>query len=184
MTALLKEDSFFTFDDYLEWESHQEVKHEYGNGRVFEMAGATDYHVLVTGNIFAAIHGHLRGKACRVYGSDMKLKIQFKHAEAGYYPNAMVVCDLTDAQRLYKTRPKMLVEVMSDFRKDHVEKLLAYQHVPSLEEYLVIDQNPEDQKAWIYRRATEWDQEIVAPGGLVTLPSIEFSIELAELYRF
>lgn len=183
MTALPKENQFFDFDDYLEWEQGNEIKHEYFDGEVFAMAGASDKHDLVTGNIFADLHRHLRGKGCRVHTADMKLKVKLKHAEASYYPDAMVVCAPEDSNSHYKTRPRVIIEVMSDFRRDQVEKFMVYQHVDSLEEYLVISQDPEKQKAWIYRRETGWDQEIVKPGKSITLPSIEFSVPLTELYQ-
>ena len=183
MNPALKEVPIFSFEDYLEWDLHQEEKHEYVNGRVFAMAGVTDDHDLVAVNMLAALHTHLHGKGCRVYTGDMKLKVCFKHAEIGYFPDVMVVCDPEDTGKLFKTRPKVLVEVMSDYRKDHVEKFMAYQHLESLEDYLVINQDPEDPKAWIYRRATNWDQAIVEREGTIELPSIGFSVRLEELYR-
>lgn len=183
MNLAIQEEPALSFDDYLEWDLHQEEKHEFVNGRVFAMAGVTDDHDLVAVNILAALHTHLRGKGCRVYSSDMKLKVRFKHAEIGYFPDAMVVCDPEDTGKLFKTRPKVLVEVMSDFRKDHVEKFMAYQHLDTLEDYLVINQDPREPKAWIYRRSTDWDQEVVEPGGRIALPSVAFSVDLAELYR-
>jgi len=65
----------FTFKDYLEWESQNEIKHEYFAGEVFAMAGASDDHDLVTGNMFASLHNHLRSTPCRVHTADMKLKV-------------------------------------------------------------------------------------------------------------
>jgi Uma2 family endonuclease len=172
----------FTFKDYLEWESKNEIKHEYFAGEVFPMAGASDAHDLVCVNILSAIHQHLRGKPCRVYSSDMKLKVAFKHADASYYPDMMVVCDSEDKQPVFKTRPKVIVEVMSDFRRDNVEKFMVYQMIESLEEYIVIDQDPEEKRAWIYRKETGWDMELIEKEGVLKIPSIDFSIPLSEMY--
>ena len=72
---------------------------------------------------------------------------------------------------------------MSDFRRDQVEKFMVYQHVDSLEDYLIIDPDSEEKRAWIYRRATGWDQEIVKAGESINLPSIDFAIQLADLYE-
>lgn len=172
----------FTFKDYLEWESKNEIKHEYFAGEVFAMAGASDNHDLVTGNMFASLHSHLRGNPCRVYTADMKLKVAFKHADASYYPDMMVVCDAEDNQPVFKTRPKVIVEVMSDFRRDNVEKFMVYQMIESLEEYIVIDQDPEEKRAWVYRKATGWDMELIEQDGTINIPSIDFSIPLSEMY--
>ena len=183
MTGLRKEDDSFSFDDYLKWELQNEEKHEFFDGLVFAMAGASDGHDLVAVNIRSELQQHLRGKGCRVHSADMKLKVTLKHAEAGYYPDAMVVCDSEDSEKLFKTRPKVIVEVMSDFRRDHVEKFMVYQQVESLEEYLVISQDAKERKAWIYRRAAGWDQEVVKAGSGIKLHSIEFSLPLDELYE-
>ena len=172
----------FSFKDYLEWESQNEIKHEYFAGEVFAMAGASDAHDLVCVNMLTSIHQHLRGNPCRVYSADMKLKVAFKHAEASYYPDMMVVCDQEDNQPVFKTRAKVIVEVMSDFRRDNVEKFMVYQMIESLEEYIVIDQNPEEKRAWVYRRDTGWDIELIEKEGTLNIPSLGFSIPLEELY--
>jgi Uma2 family endonuclease len=172
-----------SFQDYVKWDLDQEERHEFFDGEIFAMAGGTEDHDLVSGNIFAELRQHLRGNGCRAYTSNMKVQIRLKHAEVGYHPDAMVVCDPGDRERLFKTRPKVIVEVMSDFRRDHVEKFMVYQHVDSLEDYLVINQDPAAPKAWVYRRATGWDQETVVPGGMVELPSIGFRLPLAVLYE-
>lgn len=171
-----------TFREYLEWESKNETKHEYYAGEVFAMAGASENHNLVTGNLFASLHSHLRGNPCQAYVADMKLKVEFKHAESSYYPDMMVVCDKEDDAPLFKTRPQVIVEVMSDFRRDNIEKYMMYQSVPSLEEYLVIDQDPEQKRAWLYTRSSGWDMESIPQEGTVKLPSIGFSIPLEEVY--
>lgn len=184
MTALLKEnDEPFTFKDYLKWEAENDEKHEYFDGQVFAMAGASDHHDLVVVNLLSAIHRHLKGKGCRAYSADMKLKVSLKHADAGYYPDIMVVCDPSDSHSHFKTRPKVIVEVMTDFRRDQVEKFMVYQNIDSLEDYVIISQEPDEAKAWIYRRATGWNQEIVRPGETINIRSIEFSIPLDELYQ-
>jgi Uma2 family endonuclease len=172
-----------SFRDYVQWDLEQEERHEFFDGEVFAMAGGTEDHDLVCLNVLAELRQHLRGKGCRAYTSNMKVQIRLKHAEVGYYPDAMVVCDPEDRERLFKTRPRVIVEVMSDFRRDQVEKFMVYQHLDSLEDYLVINQDPAAPKAWIYRRTTGWDQETVEPGGIVELPSIGFRIPLAALYE-
>ncbi|MBL9154689.1 MAG: hypothetical protein JNK37_19575 [Verrucomicrobiales bacterium] len=64
----------------------------------------------------------------------------------------MVVCDPDDDGPLYKTRPKVLCEVMTDFKKDHLEKLFVNEQIQSQEDSLVVDQNPRQPRAWLYRR--------------------------------
>lgn len=174
---------WISFAQYLEEEGAAEERHEYIDGKVFEMAGATEAHEIVALNIAAAIHQHLKGKPCRVFKGDMKVKISLHRRDLVYYPDVMVTCDPADSHSLYKESPKLLIEVMSDYKSDHVEKLFAYQQISSLEQYLVVSQDPNEKQAWLYQRASGWDQEEGAPDGRIQLCSIDFSFALDDLYE-
>ena len=90
MTAAIKlHDDHISFENYLEGEKETEERHEYINGDVIAMAGASDDHELVAMNLAAEIHGHLRGKGCRVYKGDMKLRFQADQIDLTYYPDVM-----------------------------------------------------------------------------------------------
>src|SRR5687767_11544927 len=115
--------------EYLKGEREAEERHEYIDGHVYAMAGASEQHEIVAGNLFATLHAHMRGKGCRVFKGDMKVRLQLNQADLFYYPDVMVVCDSADAHPLYKTSPRLIVEVMSDYKADHVEKLFAYQQI-------------------------------------------------------
>ncbi len=182
MNAALAIDPPISPEEFLRMEELADEKHEYAHGRVYAMAGASDNHELVSMNLAVALHSHLRGKGCRVYKSDMKLRLALHRSDLFYYPDVMVVCDPEDSHPIYKTRPTVLAEVMSDFKKDHMEKLFGYQQIPSLKEYLIVDPNPDSPRAWIYRRETGWNQEEITTGEVVALSSIDFTIPLAELF--
>lgn len=172
-----------TFEEFLAWEEEQEEKHEFASGRVFAMAGASDNHELVAGNLFAALLFHLRGKGCRVYKSDMKARVRLGRVELSYYPDVMVVCDPADDHPSYKERPKLLAEVMSDFKQDQIEKLFIYQQIEALEEYLVVEPAPDAPRAWVYRRAEGWKPPEPISGGEVALLSVGLRLDLAELFQ-
>lgn len=183
MTAQLAPQPFISLQEYFEGEDiDEDVRHEYLNGQVIKMDGASDEHELIVVAIVSELHGHLKGKPCNVTPSNLKLKIELKQSDIVYYPDAMVWCDPADTERNYKTSPRVIVEVMSNFNKDHLEKLFVYQQIPSVEDYLIINQDFEDPKAWVYRRATDWDGELIKPGEVIELPSIEFSVSLDDLY--
>ncbi len=172
-----------TFEEYLVWEEEQEERHEYVNGQVQAMAGASDSHELVSGNLFATIHGHLRGKGCRVYKGDMKLRYRAGSVDLSYYPDVMVTCDPADSHPNFKERPKFLAEAMTRFKQDHFEKLFIYRQIESLEEYLIVGQNSAEPVAWLYRRETGWAMpEPVASGG-IELASLDLRLSLEDLYR-
>lgn len=171
-----------SFLEYLRSEMEAEERHEYISGRLYAMAGATEMHEIVAGNFSAALLCHMRGKKCRVFKGGMKVRLRLNATDLFYYPDALVTCDPGDSEPLYKERPKVIVEVMSDYKADHVEKLFAYQQIESLEEYLVIDQNPKEMRAWLYRKDRNWAVSDGAPAGLVRLESLGFTIPLADLY--
>ena len=171
-----------SFEEYLAREEHAEERHEYINGEVVAMAGASDNHELVAGNAFGEIRNHLRGKGCRVYKGDMKLRFRAANVDLGYYPDVMVVCDPKDTHSHYKERPTLLVEVMTSYKNDHLEKLFIYQQIETLKEYLVIDQNPETPRAWIYRCSENWAMPAPVESGEIRLDSIDLTLDLADLY--
>ncbi|MGB5711101.1 MAG: Uma2 family endonuclease, partial [Waterburya sp.] len=72
------QNSYLTPEEYLQMEAASNIKHEYIAGEIYAMAGATDTHVTIAGNIFALLLTHLRGSGCRVYISDMKVRIDPK----------------------------------------------------------------------------------------------------------
>ena len=124
------ENTFLTKKEYLATEPARTERHEYIDGQIRAMAAASDSHEGVAGLLFALIFAHLRGKPCRVYKGDMKLRVQQRTQARKvifYYPDIKVVCDPTDNESLYKTKPKVIVEVLShDKGRDLIEKLAVY----------------------------------------------------------
>lgn len=126
--------------EYLEWEAQQPEKYEYFQGEVYAMVGACDAHVTVALNIASLLRNHLRGTPCRVYISDMKLRVEA--ADTYFYPDVFVSCSAADHQKnLYKSEPSLIVEVLSDSTAayDRGAKFGAYRRLESLKEYLLID---------------------------------------------
>ncbi|MCA6508719.1 MAG: Uma2 family endonuclease [Pseudanabaena sp. M109S1SP2A07QC] len=85
-------------DEYFEWEAKQEIRYEYINGDVFAMAGGTIAHSMVAANLISLLRPHLRGKNCRVLGSDAKVGIS--PSGEFFYPDLLVTCDHRDRQVL------------------------------------------------------------------------------------
>ena len=176
---------YITEEEYLEGEALAAGRHEYYDGRVWAMAGATDGHELVSGNVFGLLWQHLRGKGCRVFKSAMKVRFVREEKLMYYYPDVIVACDPTDNHRLYRERPKLLVEVMSeDWKKDWVEKALTYRHIATLEEYVIVDPNPDAPAVYVARPGESWDTPEVVTGrdAEFTLRSVGLTIRVAELF--
>lgn len=168
--------------EYLEGELSSDVRHEYLGGDVYAMVGASDAHNLICGNIFAAVHRHVRGGPCQVFMSDMKVRLRIAGEEYFYYPDILVSCSPDDRARYFREQPVVIVEVLSEStaRIDSREKLFAYRDIASLQEYVMVAQ---DQPGiTIARRADEWALQSVAPGGELELRSVEFRMPVREIY--
>ena len=177
--------TYYAEADYLDNEAHAANKHEYVAGEVFAMAGASKRHGTLAGNAFIALRQHLRGKPCAVWMADMKVRV---HADSAYYsPDVVATCDPADlsqdAPKDFLQAPKLVVEVLSDSTEpvDRREKLLSYRRMPSLDEYVLIDQN----KAWVevFRRTPAgWTQDIYEAGEVVHLASVDLELPMLDLY--
>lgn len=170
-------------EDYLESERQSESKREYSGGVVTSVPGASREHELVAINLSSAIHGHLRGKGCRTFKSDMKLHTEVIGSDIFYYPDIMVACEPDDDSRYFVRKPKLIIEILSDnVMRDRVEKFLVYQRIPSLEEYAVISQHPERAEVSVFRRADGWEPGETHRTGEFTLRSIGLTLRVEDLY--
>lgn len=174
----------FTADDYLPWEATQPEKHEYVAGEVFAMGGASRLHVTVSLNIAGALADKLDGTPCRAYMADMKLRVEA--ANAYYYPDVLVTCDEADRRaEQFMTSPCLVVEVLSPSTAgyDRGEKFAAYRHVPSLQQYVLVD--PDQRRIESYTRAGEaqWLLQDVAPEMPLLIPALEISLPWARIFR-
>lgn len=180
----LKEMEPMSVEDYLAGDQVSNVRHEFIGGAVYAMAGASEDHNVISVNITAALHSHLRGKSCRVFMADLKVRLQISRADIFYYPDVMVTCDPRDQDRYFKRHPKVLIEVLSE-STDHIdrrEKFLSYTQIESLEEYVLVAQNR--MEVTVFRRAKNWHPEVLRqPDQLFCLASLEFSLPLRDVYE-
>lgn len=171
-----------TVDEYLALEEESSVRHEYVGGQVFAVAGANDRHNRIAGNIHALLWAAARGGPCRIYVSDMKVQASDDQI---FYPDVMVVCDPEDTGEYVKTRPCLIVEVLSPSTAsiDRREKLLAYRRIPSLKAYLIVYQDEMRVKTVSRDANGAWWEAEVAGEGNVLFPCPELELTLAEIYE-
>ena len=176
---------FFDAQAYLAWEAEQSTKHEYHDGEVFAMAGASDAHVTVAGNVYMALRNHLRGSPCSVFISDMKLRVE--EDNAFFYPDVFVTCAESDrGQSHSKSAPVLVVEVLSPATSayDRGAKFAAYRKLPTLREYALID--PERLSLDLFRRegdSKRWVLHPIEAGGDVEWASVGLQVPLEALYE-
>ncbi|OCQ92096.1 hypothetical protein BCD64_20075 [Nostoc sp. MBR 210] len=172
-------------EEYLQMEEKSSIKHEYIDGYIYAMAGASDPHVTITGNLFSLVRNYVRGSGCRVYIADMKARIESLNRY--YYPDVMVTCDSRDKETpVYKRFPCLIVEVLSDSTEafDRGDKFADYQAIETLKEYVLINTKRQrvecfrlnDDGFWVLQTYTSQDQTF-------RLNSINFEATITELYE-
>ncbi|HEX8430991.1 MAG TPA: Uma2 family endonuclease [Longimicrobium sp.] len=176
-----------TPETYLVRERAARERSEYWDGEVVAMSGAPEPHVLITGNVFATLRARLRGRDCRVYASDMK--VRFDEGRATAYPDVVAVRGerrWADGRRDVLLNPTLVVEVLSPSteRHDRGRKTEGYRRVESLAEYLFIAQK--DPRVELYRRGAEGEWSLAVFTGMndeVWLESLGCALRLPEIYE-
>ncbi|MCP5175098.1 MAG: Uma2 family endonuclease [Moraxellaceae bacterium] len=171
--------AFITEAEYLAGEKLAETKHEYIDGEVFAMAGASASHNRLSLNVARKFGNHLEDKPCQPYMSDMKVKVGTKY----FYPDVLVECSgLADDSHVTE-KPVLIVEVLSKStrRMDETTKRIAYTQIDSLLEYVLIEQDFVDIE--IVRRRTGWQSERFYLGDSVTFEAIGLTLTVEEVYE-
>jgi Uma2 family endonuclease len=177
--------TFLTPEEYLEIERAAERKSEYFRGEMFATAGATERHVTIVTNLVAELRQSLKGRPCKVYSTDIRLRV----SPSGLYtyPDVMVACgdlQFADDQKDTLLNPVVIVEVLSESTRDYDRgrKFQHYRTLPSLQEYLTIAQDEVHVEHWL-RPEGEWRlREFSDLGQAVRLDSISCTLPLAEIY--
>ena len=170
--------AFISEAEYLAGEKIAETKHEYIDGEVFAMAGASASHNRISLNVATVFNVHLDGKPCQPYMSDMKVKVGTKY----FYPDVLVDCSgLADDSHVTE-KSTLIVEVLSKStrRMDETTKRIAYTQIDSLLEYVLIEQDFVDIE--IIRRRTGWQSERFYLGDSLTFESIALTLTVEDIY--
>jgi Uma2 family endonuclease len=175
--------NYLTPEDYLKHEEKSLIKHEYINGEAYAMAGTTDSHNIIAGNLYTLIRNHLRGTDCRVYFADIKARLERRNCF--YYPDILVTCDPQDRETpTYKRFPQLIIEVLSESTEsfDRGDKFNDYQTLDSLQEYILV--NSQHQRIEIFRRdePKRWFYGSYNEG-MVCFESINLTINLSAIYE-
>jgi Uma2 family endonuclease len=171
--------------DYLKAEACAETRHEYVAGAVYAMAGASNAHNQIATNILVAFSNRLRGRPCRPFNSDTRIRLRLQSQQRFYYPDVSVTCRPNPQSDSYQDEPAVVVEVMSPEtrRIDENEKYLAYTALPSLSVYLLVAQDTAD--VVVFRRFEQGfvRQVYASLEAVIPLPEIGCELPLAEAYE-
>lgn len=166
-------------EEYLKGELYSDMKHELIDGEVYAMTGVSKNHERIAGNFFARLHTHLQNSPCEPFSTDVKVKV----GRNFFYPDAMVVCNDQTDNEYYTESPTILVEVLSKStrRTDETTKRTAYQSIPTLQEFILIEQDFVDIE--VCRRSEAWLPQHYFLGDRFTLESIGINLSVEEIYH-
>ena len=140
----LTKPQMITVEEYFELERTSETKHQYFNGEVFAMTGASVRHNLLVSHVIGVLDNALGKNDSEVFPSDIKLELEFdKHY---VYPDVSVVCgeiELAEGRNDTIKNPKIIFEVLSESTKDYDKgsKFTAYRKLPSMTDFVAINQD-------------------------------------------
>ena len=182
MSMALRKPSRVAEQEYLDFENASPLRHELIGGVIYGMVGGTDRHNLVCTNLVAALHARL-AVPCQVFSAQMKLRVEAADEVEYYYPDVFVSCDPTDRATLFRERPNLIVEVLSDSteKDDRHGKFLTYRQISSLQEYVLVAQDVPQIE--IMRRRASWKPEFVFLDDICSLESVGFAIPVRNIYR-
>jgi Uma2 family endonuclease len=187
MAALPK--TLISPQEYLEQERKAEYKSEYLNGEVFAMSGAREAHVLIGTNLVTELSLALRDKPCRVYNSDLRLRVNPTGAYLYCYPDITVTCEkpnFEDGELDTLLNPLFLIEILSDSteRRDRRVKAPLYRKLGSLREYLLVSQHEPHVERYTRQVNGEWlYEEADGLDSSIELLSLGVILKLSEIYR-
>lgn len=184
MSLVQKIDINISEQEYLAGEQISEIKHEYIDGSVYAMAGASENHGLITQNISRGLGNHLiKNKSdCKILSSDMKVRIS-QNSLYYFYPDVMVFCDKhKHDSEYYKHSPVIIIEVLSKSTRKHdlSTKKLSYFNIPSLQEYVVIEQDFCEIN--VFRKSDHWNSTIYFLGDDIHFESIDTTLSVEDIY--
>jgi Uma2 family endonuclease len=176
----------YSLDEYFLIEVSSPLKHEFSRGEIFAMSGASIAHNEITANLLTLLRNALGAGRCRAYASDLRIA-----TPSGLltYPDLAVICgtpELLPKRPDTATNPIVLIEVLSEATRvyDRGQKFAAYKTLPSLKEYLLIEQDRITIEHWRRKRSGEWASKTATRAASVLhLLSLDVRVALSDIYR-
>lgn len=176
----------WTSDEYLAFEYDSVEKHEFVDGEVYMMSGASENHNLIVANLIITLGSQLRGRPCKLYPSDMQ--VQISSPRDYYYPDLSIVCREAEIVRHKQDillNPTLIVEVLSPSteRFDRGRKFENYRTIPSLQTYLLVAQDRVHVEQYVLQEKGSWLlTEVKSLDAVIELISIDCQLLLSDVY--
>jgi Uma2 family endonuclease len=171
---------YISEQEYLDGEKISDTKHEYFDGEVLAMACNNRNHNHLMTNTSVAFSNHLKNSRCETFFSGMKVLID--DGNKYFYPDVVVACE-KENNEYFINFPRLIVEVLSNSTRkfDQTLKRLVYQNIPSLEEYVLIEQDRVEIE--VFRKAEGWQSSYYYIDDDITFTSIGLTLPVLEIYQ-
>jgi Uma2 family endonuclease len=186
MSALPKLQETISSEDYLFQERQNSQKHEFVEGIIYAMAGASEEHVLITGNVFGEIYSIFKQRSCKVYNNDMRVKV---NKNDYVYPDIVAVCGESKFEdNVFDTliNPTVIIEVLSESTENYDcgKKAALYRHLETVQECLLIAQDRCYIEHYQRHNESQWLLTIISNmNEVLTLKSINVQITVQDIYH-
>ncbi|MGB3778628.1 MAG: Uma2 family endonuclease [Tunicatimonas sp.] len=187
ITETLVKERTYTIAEYFEIDKGSETKLEYHNGKIITMSGGTATHSRIAARIIAMLSNLLDDGPFEVYTSD--IKIQISTYQKFIYPDAAVVSQQPEYYQNRKdviTNPLLIVEVLSPSTQKHdrTDKFMMYRTLPSLREYVLVEQDQPRVTTFFRNAANHWeDTDVMGLDSIARFQSVAGEISLARIYK-
>ena len=186
----------FTVDEYLTLERAADERHEYIDGEIFEMAGESDNHGIVSANLSGEFHIRLKGTDCQQRVKDTKIKTGGFARKVGEskkgmfsYPDLVVICgavEYHDEKKDVILNPKVVVEVLSESTElfDRNDKFQRYRMFnPTLTDYVLVSQDKPMVEHFIRQADESWKMFVhIGLSEILNVESIECRLKLTDIF--
>ncbi len=179
--------NFISPQEYLEMERASDTKHEYFDGQVYAMSGASLKHGKIATNLIVSLGTFLKDKDCTVLAENMR--VSPPSHDSYMYPDVLIYCDkeeLEDDQFDTLLNPSVIFEILSPSTRsiDKGRKLFYYKEIPSLQEYFMVDTakrlihvvRKEPNGSWNLENISESDPSVF-------IQTINYQLFLSDIYK-
>lgn len=179
---------FISIEEFIEMENEATEKHEYFQGEVFSMAGASDNHNEIFSSLFSELSTQLKGQTCRPYGSDKRLYIRENTLLT--YPDISVYCNKSapfGKGEMTFVDPTVLIEILSESTKnyDRGVKFSLYRDIPTLLEYILVDSQSIRVEIFRLNESKHWElEEYKSLDDSLFIAALNVRISLRDVYQF
>lgn len=176
----------FSIEEYLKFEKESIEKHEFFQGEIFAMSGASNRHNVIFSNLFGELAYKLKNKPCKPFGSDMRIYVAENTLFT--YPDISILCGGIVSSPMDEdtaTQPTVLIEILSPSTRnyDRGGKFKLYRDIPTLKEYILVDSEAIGIEVFRLNDRDHWElEEYKLPSDLLTIPAVNVSILVSEIY--